>query len=226
MRKTLLAVMLLSPLSFGQTATTQDADALEAQYSTCEKHHIPADKCTPEIYQQLKAKDNAPFDPKTATVLQAVREYRSRLKNPDSMQLRTAYLTDDGAICLELGAQNGAGGMGVSRIVYVTSDWKGAKRPREHWLDEGGMGGSASADVQRDVGSGLVVNRWPGVCQKNKAFSASARRHEARNGCDGEGQSSTKAGQSVIPSLNRAGPRALRATGPRAARIEGFRAAP
>ena len=38
---------------------TQDAAALEAQYRTCAKHYIPADKCTPEIYRQLKEKDNA-----------------------------------------------------------------------------------------------------------------------------------------------------------------------
>jgi hypothetical protein len=169
--KTILAVLLLCALPFGQTTTTQDADALEAQYSTCEKHHIPADKCTPEIYQQLKAKDNAPLDPKTATVLQAVKEYQSRLKNPDSMQLRTAYLTDEGAVCLEIGAQNGRGGISVSRVVYVTPEWKGAKRLRGHWLDESGVGGSASADFQRDYGGGFEVDRWRGVCQKAKAFS-------------------------------------------------------
>src|SRR6202022_3623132 len=70
-----------------------------------------------------------------------------RLENPDSMQVRTAYVTDEGAVCLEIAAQNGAGGMSVSRVVYFTPDWKGAKRLREHWLDEGGMGGSGSADV-------------------------------------------------------------------------------
>jgi hypothetical protein len=37
----------------------QYAAALEAQYRTCAKHYIPADKCTPEIYRQLKEKDNA-----------------------------------------------------------------------------------------------------------------------------------------------------------------------
>lgn len=167
----ILAVLLLSALSFGQTTTTQDADALEAQYSTCEKHHIPPDKCTPEIYQQLKAKDNAPLDPQTAVVLGAVKDYQSRLKNPDSMQLHIAYLTDDGAVCLDIGAQNGRGGISVSRVVYVTPDWKGAKRLRGHWLDESGFGGSSSADFQRDSGSGFEVNRWPGVCQKMKAFS-------------------------------------------------------
>jgi hypothetical protein len=33
----LLAVLLLSALSFGQTTATQDAEALEAQYKTCAK---------------------------------------------------------------------------------------------------------------------------------------------------------------------------------------------
>jgi hypothetical protein len=160
--------MLLCVLSFGQTTATQEADALEAQYGTCAKHHIPADKCTPEIYEQLKAKDNAPLDPKTATVLQAVKEYQSRLKNPESMQVHTAYLTDEGAVCLEIGAQNGTGGISVSRVVYITPDWKGAKRLREHWLDEGGMGGSASADAERMSGGGYAVNRWDHVCTKSR----------------------------------------------------------
>ncbi len=161
--KPLLTIMLFAALSFAQ-----DAAELEAQYGTCEKHHIPADKCTPEIYRQLKAKDNVPLDPKTATVLQAVKEYQSRLKNPNSMQLRTAYLTDQGAVCLEVGAQNSTGGISVSRVVYVTPDFTGAKRLRGKWFDEGGVGGSASSDVQRMGGSGLVVDRWPGVCYKAK----------------------------------------------------------
>src|SRR6266851_1201413 len=107
--KTLLAVLLCA-LSFGQTTTTQDAEALEAQYKTCAKHFIPADKCTPEIYQQLKAKDNAPLDPVAATALSPIKVYQSRLKNPESMQVQRAYVTDQGAVCLEIGAQNGLGG--------------------------------------------------------------------------------------------------------------------
>jgi hypothetical protein len=153
----IIAVILLSAVSFTQTTTTQDADALEAQYGTCAKHHIPAEKCMPEIYQRLKAKDNAPLDPKTASVLQALKVYQSRLKNPDSMQLRTAYLTDEGAACLEVGAQNGTGGVSVSRVVYVPPDWKGVKRLREHWLDEDGFSGSS--------------DRWPGICQKPRALA-------------------------------------------------------
>ncbi|MCU1296904.1 MAG: hypothetical protein JWO91_1182 [Acidobacteriaceae bacterium] len=75
---------------------------LEARYETCAKHYIPPEKCTPEIYQQLKDKDEAPPDSKTATALSAVREYRTRLKNPDSMQVHTAYVTNNGAVCLEI----------------------------------------------------------------------------------------------------------------------------
>jgi hypothetical protein len=93
----------------------------------------------------VESKDNAPLDSIAATALTAVKEYETRMKNLDSMQVRTAYVTaDEGAACLEFGAQNGAGGMSVSRVVYLTSDWKSAKRLREHWLDESGMGGSAS----------------------------------------------------------------------------------
>src|SRR5271165_1087087 len=125
--KTAFAILLLCALSFGQTTTTQDADALEAQYSTCEKHHIPSDKCTPEIYRQLKEKDNAPLDANTAAALKVVKEYQATLTNPESMQVRTVYLlnseflnskckkcgSDDFVICLEIGAQNGTGGMTV-----------------------------------------------------------------------------------------------------------------
>jgi hypothetical protein len=52
--KTLLAVMLLSALFFGQ-----DATEMEVRYRTCEKHHIPSDKCTVGIYRQLAKKDSA-----------------------------------------------------------------------------------------------------------------------------------------------------------------------
>jgi hypothetical protein len=189
--KTMLVVVFLTALSFGQTTTTttQDATALEEQYSTCEKHHIPADKCTPEIYEQLKAKDNAPLDPTTATALKAAKEYRSHLKNPASMQVQTAYVTDQGAVCLEIGAQNGFGGISVSRVVYVTPDFKGAKRMRGRWLDEGGFGGSASADLQRMNGGGLVVDRWQNVCYKTKVFG---------------GQGDTLPGTDVTEKVNQA----------------------
>jgi hypothetical protein len=147
MMKTLLAILLLSALSFGQTTATQDADALEAQYKTCAKHSIPADKCTPEIYQQLKAKDDAPLDPTTATALKAVKEYQSSLKNPDSMQVHTAYVTDNGDVCLEIGGQNGLGGISVSRIVYTS---------KGRWLPDG----FRAALMNNQGDSSYQVDRW------------------------------------------------------------------
>ena len=167
--KPLLTVMLFAALSFAQ-----DAAELEAQYGTCAKHHIPAEKCTPEIYRQLKEKDNAPPDPATATALQAIREYQGRLKNPESMQVHTAYLTDRGALCLEIAGQNAMGGLSVSRVVYLTDAWKG-RGGKGKWLDEGGFFGAASADVQSKGGSGYQVDRWPGPCQKVKAFGQGER---------------------------------------------------
>ena len=155
--KTLLAVMLLSALSFGQTTSAQDATELEAQYGTCAKHHIPADKCTAEIYQQLKARDNAPLDANTAAALKAVKEYQGRLKNPESMQVQTAYVTERGDVCLAIGGQNGMGGMSVSHVVYTS---------KGRWLDERGFGGGLAT---HNSGS-YEVDRWGGVCQKVKAF--------------------------------------------------------
>jgi hypothetical protein len=166
MKASVLPMVLL--LSCGLLTTqvqAQDATALEAQYKTCAKHYIPADKCTPEIYQQLKAKDEAPPDPKTTTALSAVKEYRTRLKNPDSMQVHTAYITNDGAVCLEIGGQNAMGGMTVSRVVYLTQAWP--HRGKGRWMDEGGFFGAAAANT----GSGnYQVDRWRGVCYKAKTF--------------------------------------------------------
>jgi hypothetical protein len=105
-------------------AQGQDATAMEEQYKTCAKHYIPADKCTPEIYKQLKDKDNAPLDANTASALKAVKEYQKRLKNPESMQVHTAYVTDRGDVCLEIGGQNALGGQTVDRIVFTrTGKW-------------------------------------------------------------------------------------------------------
>jgi hypothetical protein len=160
--KTLPAVMLLSPLLFGQAASAQDAAELEAQYGTCAKHHIPADKCTAEIYQQLKAKDNAPLDANTAAALKAVKEYQGRLKNPQSMQVQTAYVTEKGDVCLAIGGQNGMGGMSVSRIVCTS---------KGRWLDEGGFGGAMAA---HSSGS-YEVDRWGGLCQKTNALGKQGR---------------------------------------------------
>ena len=47
------------------------------------------------------------------------------------MQLHTAYVTDKGDICLEIGGQNGAGGQTVSRVVYasLSHDDRQEKKP-------------------------------------------------------------------------------------------------
>jgi hypothetical protein len=93
----LVMLLLFCGLLTTQLQADEDARAPEARYKTCAKHYIPADKCTPEIYQQLKDKDEAPPDAKTATALSALKEYRTRLKNPDGMQVHLAYVTDEGA---------------------------------------------------------------------------------------------------------------------------------
>ena len=131
-------------------AQGQDATAMEEQYKTCAKHYIPADKCTPEIYRQLKDKDNAPLDANTASALQAAKEYQRKLKNPASMQVQTAYVTDAGNVCLVIGGQNTLGGQTVSRVVYTS---------KGRWLDEGGVLGGV-AQGQHPAAGG--VDRWPG----------------------------------------------------------------
>ena len=134
-------------------AFAQDASALEAQYKTCSKHYIPADKCTPEIYQQLKAKDDAPLAPNVAAALSAAKEYQHRLKNPESMHINTAYVTDKGDVCLEVGGQNGMGGTTVSRVVYTS---------KGRWMDEGGVFGAMDMGTRHTGG----VDRWLGACTK------------------------------------------------------------
>jgi len=147
--KYLILLTMLSALP----AYGQDAAALEEQYKTCAKHFIPSDKCTADIYQQLKAKDNAPLDPDTATALKAIKEYQTKLKNPASMKVHTAFITEKGDVCLEIGAQNGMGGASVSRVVFT-------KKGR--WLDEGGIGGAFAAESS----GSFAVDRWGGFCTK------------------------------------------------------------
>jgi hypothetical protein len=150
MRKYILLLIGLSSLPL---ARGQDAAELEAQYSTCEKHHIPADKCTPEIYRQLKEKDNAPLDANTTTALKAIKEYQVRLKNPASMQLQTAFVTEKGDFCFVIGGQNTLGGISVSRVVYTS---------KGRWLDEGGFAGAMAANTS----GSYSVDRWGGYCTK------------------------------------------------------------
>ncbi len=155
MRRTILTGALCVSVIAGALCRVQaqDAAAMEEQYKTCSKHYIPADKCTPEIYKQLKDKDDAPLDPKTASALSAAKDYRRRLKNPASMQVHTAYVTDTGDVCLEVGGQNTLGGQTVSRVVYTS---------KGRWLDEGGFLG-ALAQEDRPAGG---VDRWAGYCTK------------------------------------------------------------
>jgi len=81
--------VVLCILASGSTLVkAQDATALEEQYTTCEKHHIPADKCTPEIYAQLNAKDNAPLSPEVKLGLTVARTVLANLLNPLSFQVR------------------------------------------------------------------------------------------------------------------------------------------
>ena len=148
-------ILLLTALSTLPLARGQDATELEAQYTACEKHHIPADKCTPEIYRQLKEKDNAPLDPNTLAALKAVKEYQPRLKNPASMQVQTAFVTEKGDVCLVIAGQNTLGGVSVARVVYT-------KKGR--WLDEGGILGAMAADPS--ISGSYSVDRWGGYCTK------------------------------------------------------------
>jgi hypothetical protein len=102
----------------------------------------------------------APLDPTTAAVLKAIKEYQTRLKNPDSMQVHTAYVTERGAICLEIAGQNGMGGLSVSRVVYLSPTL--THREKGKWLDEGGFLGGMAADRS----GGYQVDRWGKGCTK------------------------------------------------------------
>lgn len=99
-------------------AQPQDAATMEAQYKTCAKHSIPVDKCSPEIYQQLKAKDEAPLDVTTMAALKAVKHYQKDMFNPGSLQVHKAFVLDNGEICLQVGGQNQLGGMAFNEIYY------------------------------------------------------------------------------------------------------------
>ena len=143
MRNGTLCIMLLSaiPLASGQTPPTpqtQDAAALEAQYKACARHYIPPDKCTTEIYQQLKEKDNAfapSLDATTVTAFNAVKAYQQRLRNPESMRVRAAYVTDEGMVCLQIVAQNGFGRMTTSNVEYITETFH-IKRMRGKFFED------------------------------------------------------------------------------------------
>lgn len=98
-------------------AATQDAAALESQYKLCANHYIPADKCTPEIYQQL----NAPVDPATAAALKAAKDWAIDTPNPDSLRVGKAFAMSDGQICLVLAVDDPKGGATWRSVVYSSA---------------------------------------------------------------------------------------------------------
>ena len=125
-------------LASGSTLVkAQDATALEEQYTTCEKHHIPADKCTPEVYAQLNAKDNAPLSPEVKLGLTVARTVLAHLLNPPSFQVRRVSVLpgnltkDRGAyVCVVYGAQAVAGGIVVdSKTFHETVNKKHPDQP-------------------------------------------------------------------------------------------------
>ncbi|MGO9240756.1 MAG: hypothetical protein ACLQBJ_08090 [Bryobacteraceae bacterium] len=118
-------VALSIVVSVSTRVKAQDAAALEEQYTACEKHHIPADKCTPDIYAQLKAKDSAPLSPEVALGLAVAKTVQAQLLNPASFQVRRisvlpSRLAKDGGayICVVYGAQAVAGGMVVDSKTF------------------------------------------------------------------------------------------------------------
>ncbi len=136
------------------TAQAQDAAALEAQYKTCAKHYIPTDKCTPEIYQQLKAKDDAPLDPATTSALQAVKKYQTGLTNPASLVVRRAQIMGNGDVCLDILAQNNVGGMSLSWVTYSSQGKWLAESPCPEKVENGQMV-AAGLDVTEKVNQAL-----------------------------------------------------------------------
>jgi hypothetical protein len=55
MKKTIAAIAIT--LALAGSAFAQSADQLEAQFTTCDKHHIPSNLCTLDIANQLANKD-------------------------------------------------------------------------------------------------------------------------------------------------------------------------
>ena len=125
------------PLAFGQD---QDATALEEQYKTCSKHYIPAEICTPDIFRQIQGGGTCTAGQQDGGGLSAVRYLQARLKNPESMQARSAHVTRKGHICLSIGAQNGFGGMTVGWDASQVA-WLGTCEPVFHNRMVAGVGG-------------------------------------------------------------------------------------
>src|SRR6266700_1255444 len=157
-----------NPSTQANAPQTQDADALEAQYKTCATHYIPSDKCTPEIYQQLKAKNKpAVLEGPAATAFRVIKEYQPRLKNPASMQLRYAYVTDKGDVCVTLGGQNSMGGTSVQRVGYKANN-------RIPWREEGTLlgGDNPFEGVCKGIWNGKTSPGVEVTETVNKAFES------------------------------------------------------
>lgn len=112
MKYRILAVCVLV-LTGGLAAKAQNTSAkeLEAQYKLCSKHYIPADKCTEEVYKQLKTEHDALLDPKTAAAVEVFKDIKYMFKNPKSAQVTTALVTETMGVCIRVSSQNGMGGM-------------------------------------------------------------------------------------------------------------------
>ena len=68
-----------------------------------------------ERAEQQKSEDN--FDATLIAI--AVQSVRSNLRNPDSLDIRQAILTEDKAVCMTYAAQNGFGGMNVEHAAIM-----------------------------------------------------------------------------------------------------------
>lgn len=147
MKKAMAVVVVLVSLVVLEVAGYgQDAAQMEEQYKTCAQHYIPADKCTPAIYAQLKARDNAPLDPGVVLALSGLKLVQDELKNPESMQIRFVYVTEGGhgrihgpVVCMEVGGQNSLGGMTVGLYAYFRTLNK--KHPEREKMVLGTAGG-------------------------------------------------------------------------------------
>jgi hypothetical protein len=62
------------------------------------------------------------------SALKAVKDYQTRMFNPGSLQVRKAFVLDNGEICLQVDGQNQMGGMAFNDVHYSSngkehSDW-------------------------------------------------------------------------------------------------------
>ena len=120
-------------VSWSPQMEAQDAAALEAQYKTCAKHSIPTDKCTLEIYRQLKDKDEAlgaaaalgPMAAEVNFAIQGTTMMRDQAVDPTSFTVLQVLLGPKyGGGCVHYVASNTFGGR-VQQWGIYGSDKKG-----------------------------------------------------------------------------------------------------